>query len=194
MEKSKTVFITRVAILSAVAFALNYIEFPVPLFPAFLQLDFSDIPALVGAFAIGPLAGVVIEFIKNILHLIFKWNIGSPVGELANFIVGIALVGTAGYIYKKKKTKQNAIKAMTIGILVMAAAGGIMNYFLLLPFYSRFMPIESIIQMGAVVNERITSLKDLVIYAIIPFNIFKGLIISVVTALLYKKLSPIIHK
>jgi len=194
MEKSKTVFITRVAILSAAAFALNYIEFPVPLFPAFLQLDFSDIPALVGAFAIGPLAGVVIEFIKNILHLIFKWNIGSPVGELANFIVGIALVGTAGYIYKKKKTKQNAIKAMTIGILVMAAAGGIMNYFLLLPFYSRFMPIESIIQMGAVVNERITSLKDLVIYAIIPFNIFKGLIISVVTALLYKKLSPIIHK
>src|SRR6056297_559605 len=164
MEKSKTVFITREAI------------------------------ALAGAFAIGPLAGVVIEFIKNILHLIFKWNIGSPVGELANFIVGIALVGTAGYIYKKKKTKQNAIKAMTIGILVMAAAGGIMNYFLLLPFYSRFMPIESIIQMGAVVNERITSLKDLVIYAIIPFNIFKGLIISVVTALLYKKLSPIIHK
>ncbi|MFO7888517.1 MAG: ECF transporter S component [Eubacteriales bacterium] len=194
MEKSKTVFITRVAILSAAAFALNYIEFPVPLFPAFLQLDFSDIPALIGAFAVGPLAGVVIEFIKNILHLIFKWNIGSPVGELANFIVGISLVGTAGYIYKKKKTKQNAIKAMIIGILVMAATGGIMNYFVLLPFYSRFMPIESIIEMGAVVNQRITSLKDLVIYAIIPFNIFKGIIISVVTALLYKKLSPIIHK
>jgi len=194
MEKSKTVFITRVAILSAAAFALNYIEFPVPLFPAFLQLDFSDIPALIGAFAVGPLAGVVIEFIKNILHLIFKWNIGSPVGELANFIVGVALVGTAGYIYKKKKTKQNAIKAMIIGILAMAAAGGIMNYFVLLPFYSRFMPVESIIEMGAVVNQRITSLKDLVIYAIIPFNIFKGIIISVVTALLYKKLSPIIHK
>ncbi len=194
MEKSKTVFITRVAILSAAAFALNYIEFPVPLFPAFLQLDFSDIPALVGAFALGPLAGVVIEFIKNILHLIFKWNIGSPVGELANFIVGVALVGTAGYIYKKRKTKQNAIKAMIVGIIVMAAAGGIMNYFVLLPFYTRFMPIEAIIEMGAAVNNRITNLKDLVIYAIIPFNIFKGVIISVITGLLYKKLSPVIHK
>ena len=194
MEKSKTVFITRVAILSAAAFALNYIEFPVPLFPAFLQLDFSDIPALVGAFALGPLAGVTIEFIKNVLHLIFKWNIGSPVGELANFIVGIALVGTAGYIYKKKKTKENAIKAMIIGIVVMAAAGGVMNYFVLLPFYTRFMPIEAIIEMGAAVNSRITSLKDIVIYAIIPFNIFKGVIVAVITALLYKKLSPVIHK
>ncbi|MDW7668871.1 MAG: ECF transporter S component [Bacillota bacterium] len=194
MEKSKTVFITRVAILSAAAFALNYIEFPVPLFPAFLQLDFSDIPALVGAFALGPLAGVVIEFIKNILHLIFKWNIGSPVGELANFIVGVALVGTAGFIYKKRKTKQNAIKAMIVGIIVMAVAGGVMNYFVLLPFYTRFMPIEAIIEMGAAVNNRITSLKDLVIYAIIPFNIFKGVIISVITGLLYKKLSPVIHK
>jgi len=194
MEKSKTVFITRVAILSAAAFALNYIEFPVPLFPAFLQLDFSDIPALVGAFALGPLAGVVIELIKNILHLIFKWNIGSPVGELANFIVGVALVGTAGLIYKKRKTKQNAIKGMIIGIVVMAAAGGVMNYFVLLPFYTRFMPIEAIIEMGAAVNDSITSLKDLVIYAIIPFNIFKGVIIAVITGLLYKKLSPVIHK
>jgi len=194
MEKSKTVFITRVAILSAAAFALNYIEFPVPLFPAFLQLDFSDIPALVGAFALGPLAGVVIELIKNILHLIFKWNIGSPVGELANFIVGVALVGTAGFIYKKRKTKQNAIKGMIIGIVVMAAAGGVMNYFVLLPFYTRFMPIEAIIEMGAAVNDSITSLKDLVIYAIIPFNIFKGVIIAVITGLLYKKLSPVIHK
>jgi len=194
MEKSKTTFITRVAILSAAAFALNYIEFPVPFFPAFLQLDFSDIPALIGTFALGPSAGIIVELIKNILHLIFKWNIGSPVGELANFIVGIALVGTAGFIYKNKKTKQNAVKGMVIGIIVMAAAGGIMNYFVLLPFYTRFMPIEAIIEMGAAVNDRITTLKDIVIYAIIPFNIFKGIIISVITALLYKKLSPVIHR
>jgi riboflavin transporter FmnP len=194
MEKSKTTFITRVAILSAAAFALNYIEFPVPFFPAFLQLDFSDIPALIGTFALGPSAGIIVELIKNILHLIFKWNIGSPVGELANFIVGIALVGTAGFIYKNKKTKQNAVKCMVIGIIVMAVAGGIMNYFVLLPFYTRFMPIEAIIEMGAAVNDRITTLKDIVIYAIIPFNIFKGIIISVITALLYKKLSPVIHR
>jgi riboflavin transporter FmnP len=194
MEKSRTTFITRVAILSAAAFALNYIEFPVPFFPAFLQLDFSDIPALIGAFALGPSAGIIVELIKNILHLIFKWNIGSPVGELANFIVGIALVGTAGFIYKNKKTKQNAVKGMVIGIIVMAVAGGIMNYFVLLPFYTRFMPIEAIIEMGAAVNDRITTLKDIVIYAIIPFNIFKGIIISVITALLYKKLSPVIHR
>jgi riboflavin transporter FmnP len=194
MEKSKTTFITRVAILSAAAFALNYIEFPVPFFPAFLQLDFSDIPALIGAFALGPSAGIIVELIKNVLHLILKWNIGSPVGELANFIVGIALVGTAGFIYKNKKTKQNAVKGMVIGIIVMAVAGGIMNYFVLLPFYTRFMPIEAIIEMGAAVNDRITTLKDIVIYAIIPFNIFKGIIISVITALLYKKLSPVIHR
>jgi riboflavin transporter FmnP len=76
----------------------------------------------------------------------------------------------------------------------MAVTGGIMNYFVLLPFYTRFMPIEAIIEMGAAVNDRITSLKDIVIYAIIPFNIFKGIVISVITALLYKKLSPVIHR
>ncbi len=194
MEKNKTTYITRIAILSAVAFALNYIEFPVPLFPAFLQLDFSDIPALIGAFALGPMAGVIIELIKNILHLIFKWNMGSPVGELANFVVGVALVGTAGFIYKKRKTKQNAVKGMIIGVIVMAVTGGIMNYFVMLPFYARFMPVEAIIEMGAAVNKNITSLKDIVIYAIIPFNILKGVIVSFITAILYKKLSPVIHR
>jgi len=194
MEKNKTTYITRIAILSAVAFALNYIEFPVPLFPAFLQLDFSDIPALIGAFALGPMAGVIIELIKNILHLIFKWNMGSPVGELANFVVGVALVGTAGFIYKKRKTKQNAVKGMIVGVIVMAVTGGIMNYFVMLPFYARFMPVEAIIEMGAAVNKNITSLKDIVIYAIIPFNILKGVIVSFITAILYKKLSPVIHR
>jgi riboflavin transporter FmnP len=195
MEKSRTTFITRVAILSAVSFILYFIEIKIPLFPEFLMLDFTDIPALIGAFALGPLAGVAIELIKNILHVIFLSNPGSPVGELANFIVGVALVGTAGFIYKKKKTKQNAVKGMIIGIIMMAIVGGIFNYYVLIPFYAKFMvPLEVIIQMGAAVNDRITNLKDLIIYAIIPFNIFKGIVISVITALLYKKLSPVIHR
>ena len=195
MKNNKTTYITRVAILSTIAFILYFIEIKVPFFPEFLMLDFTDIPALIGAFALGPIAGVLVELIKNILHLIFLSNAGSPIGELANFIVGISLVGTAGYIYKRKKTKQNAVKGMILGTIIMALVGGVFNYYVLIPFYAKYMvPLETIIRMGSIINERIDSLKDLIIYAIIPFNIFKGIIVSFITALLYKKLSPVIHK
>jgi len=190
---SKTHFIAKTAILSVLAYVVYLIEIPVFFAPVFLKIDASDLFALLGAFAMGPLAGVAIELIKNLLHMITVGSSGG-IGELANFIVGIAWILPAAIIYRRNKTKRSAIVGMIVGILVMAGVAAIFNYYVLIPFYTRFMPIEAIIGMGAAVNDSIVDLKSLIIYAIIPFNLFKGTIITILTALVYKKLSPILHK
>jgi len=183
----------KTSVLSVIAFVLMMIEMPVPLFPAFLKLDLSDLPALVGGFAMGPAVGVTIELIKNFLHFITRTSTAG-VGELANFIVGAALVFPASYIYKMKKSKTQALKALTVGTVSMAIAGGLANYFILLPFYAKVMPLEVIIEMGKVANAAITDMKTLVLYAIVPFNLIKGAAISIITLLIYKKISVILHK
>lgn len=183
---------TKIAMLSVLAFVLMQIELIVPIFPAFLKIDISDLPALIGAFAMGPLAGVAIEAVKNLLHLL-QTSTGG-VGELANFVVGIAIVVPAAVIYKRHKTKKSAIIGLTVGTLVMAMVGGLANYYVMLPFYSNFMPLEAIIGMGAAVNKSIVSMETLVLYGIVPFNLFKGVVLSFLTLLLYKRISPILHR
>ncbi|MBM7562335.1 ECF transporter S component [Fusibacter tunisiensis] len=183
---------TKIAMLSVLAFVLMQIELIVPIFPAFLKIDISDLPALIGAFAMGPLAGVAIEAVKNLLHLL-QTSTGG-VGELANFVVGIAIVVPAAVIYKRHKTKKSAIIGLAVGTLVMAMVGGLANYYVMLPFYSNFMPLEAIIGMGAAVNKSIVSMETLVLYGIVPFNLFKGVVLSFLTLLLYKRISPILHR
>jgi len=190
---SKTHFIAKTAILSVLAYVVYLIEIPVFFAPVFLKIDASDLFALLGAFAMGPLAGVAIELIKNLLHMITVGSSGG-IGELANFVVGIAWIVPAAMIYRANKTKKSAVLGMTVGIIAMAVVAAVFNYYVLIPFYTRFMPIEAIIGMGSAVNASIVDLKSLIIYAIIPFNLFKGIIITVITALVYKKLSPILHK
>lgn len=192
--QTRTNRIVKIALLSALGAVLMYFEFPVPFFPVFLNLDFSDIPAVIGGFAFGPLAGVMVALVKNILHLIIKGSDSGGVGTLANFIVCSAMVIPSALIYKKHKTKKVALIGLAVGTLTMAVVGGLVNYFILLPFYANFMPVDKIIQMGAMVNPYITSMKTLVLYAIIPFNLFKGIIISVVTLLIYKHISKFLHK
>jgi riboflavin transporter FmnP len=171
-----------------------YLEFSVPLFPAFLKFDLSDVPALLGGFALGPLAGTVIELIKNLLFLFIKGTTTGGVGELANFVIGTAWVVPAAIIYRKNKTKKNAIKALVAGAVSMVVAAALLNYFVMLPLYAKIMPIEAIIAMGSAVNPNIVSFETLVLFGITPFNIFKTSIVSVVTALMYKKVSPVLHK
>ncbi|OJV66353.1 MAG: ECF transporter S component [Clostridiales bacterium 38-18] len=183
---------TKVAMLSVIAFVLMQLELLIPIFPAFLKIDVSDLPALIGAFALGPFAGVAIEAVKNILHLLQTTTGG--VGELANFVIGSAIIVPAALIYKKNKSKKSAIIGLTIGTVAMAITGALANYFVLIPFYTAFMPIDAIVAMGTAVNHNINSVWDLVLLGILPFNLFKGAVLSALTLILYKHLSPILHK
>ena len=183
---------TKIAMLSVIAFVLFQIDTPLPFFPAFLNIDASDLPAVIGGFAMGPLAGVAIEAIKNILHLLQTKTGG--VGELANFVIGISLVVPSALIYMKHKTKKSAIIGLAVGTLTMAVVGALANYFVLIPFYAQVWPLDAIIEMGTVVNPAIDSVMTMVIYGVLPFNIVKGFVLSVLTLLLYKRISPVLHK
>jgi len=185
----------KVSLLSAIAFLLMFIEFPLPIFPSFLKVDISDLPALIGAFALGPVPGVAIEFLKNILHLVFR-NDSMGVGELANFLVGAILVFTSGVIYKRSKTKKNALISVFFGAIAMTIGATILNYFVFLPLYETVLhfPIKAVVAMGTAINPNIKNLNTFIIWMIIPYNLFKALIVAVITLLMYKRISPILHK
>ena len=194
-EISTTNRMVKISVLSVIAFIIMLFEVSVPLFPGFLKMDLSDVPPLLGAFALGPLAGVVIELIKNLLHVVIRGRYTAAVGELSNFILGAIFVFTAGSIYIIKKDKKHAIIGMLVGTILMSLAGILTNYYIIIPFYTKAMglPLNTIIEMGTVANPRIIDLKTMIIYGVTPFNIIKGTVISVVVSIIYKKLSPILH-
>lgn len=183
---------TKVAMLSVLSFVLIQFELIVPIFPGFLKIDASDLPALIAGFAMGPLAGIAVEAIKNMLHL-FQTSTGG-VGELANFLIGTAMVAPAALIYKHSKSRRTAMIGLIVGTVAMAAVGALANYFVLIPFYTNFMPIEAIVGMGTAVNASINSIETLVLFGIVPFNLFKGVVLSALTLVLYKHISPILSK
>ncbi len=187
----KTSILAKAAILSAIAYIVMLIEFPLPFAPAFLKLDFSDIPALIAAFAIHPVVGVLVQLVKNILHFITKTSTGG-VGELGNFLVGASFVFVAGYIYRLNRTKKNALIGCIAATIVMTATAAIFNLLVLIPFYANIMPIETIVAMGSAITSKITDVNSLVLYGITPFNIFKGVVISGVTMYLYPKIRVLI--
>lgn len=184
-------YMTVTAMLSAVAFALMFFEFSIPfLVPSFIQMDFSELPALIGAFAMGPWYGVLICLIKNLIHLLITTTGG--VGELSNFILGAAFVLPAGMIYQRKKTKKNAIIGSFLGAAFMAVLSVFSNYFIVYPAYTAFMPMDTILAMyQEILPGADTLLKCLVIFNM-PFTFVKGLFSVVITLLIYKHISPII--
>lgn len=190
VKASKLRTITGVAVLSAIAFILAYFEFPVPLSPSFARMDLSDLPALIGAFAYGPLAGVLIELVKNALQLTSTATAG--VGELANFIMGGVFVFVAGLIYRKNKNKKTALIACLIASLAMGVTAAAVNYFILLPAFEAFMPLDELIASFGEFMPFIKTKLDVVLFNALPFNLLKGLAIGAVTMLIYKKLSPIL--
>ena len=182
--------LTMTAVLSAIAFVLAFFEFPVPLSPSFARMDLSDLPALVGAFAYGPVAGILIELVKNALQ-VFTSSTGG-IGELANFIMGSSFVAAAGLIYKFHKTKKTAMLACLIASAVMGIVAAIVNYFILLPVFEAFMPLGQLIaSFGELIPFNKTKL-DVVLFNAFPFNLLKGIGISIVTLLLYKRLTPVL--
>ncbi|KYH29348.1 MULTISPECIES: ECF transporter S component [Clostridium] len=187
--------IIKISLLSVMAFILMFFEIPLPIFPSFLKIDLSDLPALFGAFALGPAAGIGIELLKNILHIVFKGTQTGFVGELANFAVGATLAVTAGTIYRANKSKKTAILGLVVGSIVMSVVAAVLNYTVLLPLYAKVYkaPIDAFVAMGATVNPNIKTVKDLVMWSIFPFNLLKGVVVSAVTVPLYKRVSPILH-
>ena len=198
MEKTITVrrkssiqnvrMLTMTAVLSAIAFVLAFFEFPVPLSPTFARMDLSDLPALIGAFAYGPVSGILIEFVKNALQLLTSSTGG--IGELANFIMGSSFVVTAGLIYKFHKTKKTAMLACLIASIVMGVGAAIVNYFILIPIFEVFMPLDQLIASFGEFIPFIKTKLDVVLFNAFPFNLLKGIGISIVTMPLYKRLTP----
>jgi riboflavin transporter FmnP len=187
--------LTRIAILSAAAFVLMLFEFPLPIAPSFYKLDLSETAVLIGGFAMGPMAAVIIEALKNVLNILFTGTTTAYVGEMANFIVGCAFAVPAALLYQKNKTRRTAIYGLILGSLCMVLAGAIVNYFILLPMYSTLfhMPMDAIIAAGAAIVPAIHSKFTFVLLATCPFNIVKGILVSLLTFALYKLISPLLH-
>lgn len=187
--------LTTTAMLGAFAGLLMLIEFPLGFIaPSFYKLDLSEIPVMIGTFAFGPIQGLVIELIKLLIHLILKGTSTGFVGELANFIIGAAMVIPAGVIYKVKKTKKAAVLGMVVSTLVMAVVGVFLNAYVMIPLYSQFMPIDSIVEAGKAIIPFVNDVFTFCVFCVLPFNLIKGVIVSVVVAFIYKPLARIIHK
>lgn len=191
-SRINTVRLVGIGMLSGIAFILMFFEFPIPvLIPSFIKLDLSDLPALIGAFAYGPIAGILIELIKNLLHLLDSSS--GFVGELSNFLLGACFVGVAGCIYKIKKTRKVAICGAVIGAFAMAIFSLVTNYFIVYPFYTNFMPMEAIIGAYKAILPGVDNLFEALLIFNVPFTFVKGLISVLITVLVYKPLSPLLH-
>ena len=188
--------LVKISILSAIGYILMFISVPLPmLFPEFLKVDISDLPALLGGIALGPMAGVTIAFFKNLLQFITGMSTTGGVGEFANFLIGGSFVFTVSYIYSKKRDVAGVIIGLISGIIVMTIVGCIANYFIILPFYSKIgWSIDAVVAMGSAINPAINNKLSFVIWIIAPFNILKSGIMSLLTLPMYKKTEKIFNR
>ncbi len=186
--------IAQIAMLSAIALILMLFEFPLWFAPPFYQIDLSEVPVLIGGFALGPVAGVLIELVKNLLKVVINTSTGG-VGEVANFVIGSAFVLPSALYYRRNKSKKGAAISMILGTISMTILGSLINAYILLPFYSKALglPIDALVEMGTAVNPNITSLPTFIMLAVAPFNLFKGAIVSIITFIIYKKIRGILH-
>ena len=192
-EKRKRVnvrYLTVTAMLSAVAYILMFLDFSVPFMPSFIKMDLSELPALIGSFAMGPLCGVIICLVKNVLHL-FITSTGG-VGELSNFILGVAFVLPAGLLYKYKKTRTTALIGSIAGAVIMGAFSIVSNYFLVYPVYYNFMPQEAVLGAYQLIAPSMKSILQCLICFNMPFTFIKGMFSVVITFVTYKHISPIL--
>lgn len=185
-----------IATFSAVAAVLMLFEIPLFFAPSFYELDLSEIPVLLCSFYLGPVAGVICEFLKVFLKLLIKGTSTAFVGDFANFAVGCALVLPASIIYHVRRTRAHAIVGMVLGTVILTVFGSAFNAIYLLPKFAELygMDLNTIVAMGTEVNASITSVSTLVLFAVVPFNILKGVIVSLVTFLLYKRLEKLFFR
>lgn len=186
--------LTMIGLFSAISTILMMFEIPLPFTPPFYKIDISEVPVLIITFSFGPLAGILTEFCKILLKLVFRSTSTAFVGELANFIIGAGLVLPAGCIYLWKKDRKTAYIACICATICMTIVGSFLNAVYLLPTFAKLygMEIEAIVAMGNAINPNINSVSTMVLLAVVPFNIIKGVVVSFITLLLYKKLSSVI--
>ena len=189
-SKMSVRYITVTAMLSAIAFVLMFLDFSVPVMPGFIKMDLSELPALIGAFAMGPACGVMVCLIKNLLHLLMTSTGG--VGELSNFVLGVAFVLPAGLIYKAKKSRKNAMIGSLVGAVAMAIVSFPSNLFVVYPIYENFMPRDVIIAAYQAIVPSVKTLWQCLLFFNVPFTFVKALASVLITMLVYKKLSPIL--
>ena len=189
-------YVAFVAMFGAIAAVLMLFEIPLFFAPSFYKIDLSEIPVLMCSFYLGPVAGVICELLKIIVKLLLKGTSTMFVGDFANFVVGCTFVLPASIIYHVKKSKKTAIIGMASGTAVMTVFGSLFNAVYLLPKFANIfgMPLEAIIGMGTEVNRAINSVSTLVLFAVVPFNLLKGIVVSVATFFLYKRLEPIFFR
>lgn len=193
---SKARSVSYVAIFSAIGAVLMFLEIPLFFAPSFYELDLSEIPVLICTFYLGPVAGVVCELVKILLKLLLKGTSTAFVGDFANFFVGCAFVLPASVIYHCKKSRKSAIIGLAVGTLVMTVFGSAFNALYLLPKFAQLfgMPMDVIIGMGTKVNSHITSVFTMVLFAVVPFNLLKGVVVSILTLLLYKRVEKLFFR
>lgn len=181
----------QIGMLSAIAGILMLFEMPLWFAPFFYEMDISEVPVLIGGFALGPIAGILIELIKNLLKLVISSTKTGGVGEMANFIIGCSLVIPSAIYYKRNKTKKGAFISLIIGTISLTVVGSVLNAYVLLPVYSKAygISLEELIAKGTEVNSSITDLKTFIMLAVAPFNLLKGIIASALTFILYKHIS-----
>ena len=182
----------KMAMLAAIGMILMLLDFPLPIFPSFLQVDLSDVPAVIGAFSMGPAAGVMIEFLKNLLKLIVGSNTGG-VGELANFLVGAGYVLILALIYQKWPSRAGVLWGSVLATVGGAVLAGALNFFIFVPAYAAVMglPVEAFVEAASKVNAAVVDLRTMVVFAIVPFNLVKGVIIAAASLVLHRLLRPL---
>ena len=186
--------LTVTAMLAAVATVLMFLDFSLPMFiPGFVKMDVSELPALLASFSLGPVYGVAVCLIKNLLNLIFHGSTGG-IGELCNFLLGAAFVATAGIIYRRSKSRKPAVIGCLAGAAVMAVVSVPVNYFISYPVYAKmFGGIDAILAAYQAINPNVDGLLQCLVVFNLPFTFVKGLLDSVLCFLIYKPLSPILH-
>lgn len=182
------------AILAALAAILMFLEIPLPFMPEFLKYDMSEIPVLIGAFAYGPFSAIMIELVKNFVHLPMSTTGG--IGQLANFLAGAFFAGTAGVVYQYMRSKKGAVIAMLAGTAALTVFTSLFNYYVLLDLYATVLgfPLEAILKITSKVNGLVRDKETLILFAFVPFNLFKGISVSIVTFIVYKPISTLINR
>ena len=196
-QTRRTHKLTVTAMLSTVAFLLMFIEFPVPaLIPAFVKLDISDLPELLAAFSLGPLYGVLVTFLKNLLFVVLHGTSSAYVGELFNFIMGAVFSFSAGFLYQRNKSRKGALLGAVVGALLMTALSVPLNYFVVYPAYvvCYKLPLDAIVGMYQAIRPSTDGLLECLLVFNMPFTFFKGVLDVALCFLIYKPLSPLLHK
>jgi riboflavin transporter FmnP len=190
ITKVRAVAVT--AMLSAVAFVLMFLDFPIPfLIPNFVKMDFSELPALLAAFSLGPVYGVAVCLVKNLIHLTITTTGGA--GEICNFLLGTCFVFPAGVIYQHMKSRRGALLGALVGAVTMSVLSVPLNYYISYPVYTNFMPIEAILNLYRQLRPSVNGLLECLVTFNAPFTLVKGLLTTVLCFLVYKPLSPILH-